>query len=60
MSDNLEKKGPQDSARINVNESHEVRYWTKALSISEEQLKEAVKQVGVSAAAVRAFVVKNH
>ena len=29
MADDLKKKGPEDQARINVNEAHEVRYWTE-------------------------------
>jgi len=53
MSDDLKNRGPQDRARINVNEAHEVRYWTKELSVSEAQLREAVKAVGVSVEAVR-------
>jgi len=52
MTDNLSNRGPQDRARINVNESHEVRYWTQKLGVSEAQLREAVKTVGVSADAV--------
>lgn len=59
MSDNLEKKGPQDSARINIHEPHEVRYWTKALNITEERLRNVVKEVGVSANAVREHIKKH-
>ncbi len=29
MADDLSKRGPQDATRINVNEAHEVRYWTQ-------------------------------
>lgn len=54
MSDDLSNRGPQDRSRINVNEAHELRYWTRELGVSEEQLRAAVKAVGVSAAAVRA------
>lgn len=53
MSDDLSKRGPQDAARVNVHEDWEVRYWCKALGCTEQQLKAAVKAVGVSAAAVR-------
>ncbi|MEO8238501.1 MAG: DUF3606 domain-containing protein [Flavobacterium sp.] len=28
MSDDLNKKGFQDRSRININEAHEVSYWT--------------------------------
>ena len=47
MSDDMTNRGPQDRARINVNEAHELRYWTKELGVTEAQLKEAVNAVGV-------------
>ena len=59
MSDDLKDRGPQDSARINVNEEHELRYWTKELNISAEQLKQAVKVAGVSVEAVRKHLGKS-
>lgn len=52
--DDLKNKGAQDRARINVNEEHEVRYWTDALGISEQRLRELVKEVGPGVDAVRA------
>ena len=52
--DDLKNKGAQDRARINVNEEHELRYWTDTLGISEQRLRELVKEVGPSADAVRA------
>jgi hypothetical protein len=58
MSDDLTNRGPQDRARINVNENHELRYWTKELGVSEERLKEAVKAVGVAVEAVREHLKK--
>jgi len=58
MSDNLENRGAQDRARVNVNEPHELRYWTQALQVSEQQLRDAVARVGVSADAVRAHLKK--
>ena len=53
MPDNLNERGPQDRTRINVNEDWEVRYWSKELGVSENRLRELVKQHGVSAEAVR-------
>lgn len=53
MSDDTSKRGPADRTRINVHEDHEVRYWTKALGVSEETLKATVKKVGVMALDVR-------
>jgi hypothetical protein len=58
MSDDLSKRGPQDRSRINVNEPHELRYWTQALGVTEAQLREAVMAVGPSATAVREHLGK--
>ncbi|WP_286897668.1 MULTISPECIES: DUF3606 domain-containing protein [Achromobacter] len=58
MSDDLSKRGPQDRSRINVNETHELRYWTQELGVSETQLRDAVKAVGPSATAVREHLRK--
>jgi len=56
MADDLKDRGAQDRARINLNEEHEVRYWTEALNVSEAQLRTAVSAVGLSAEAVRRFL----
>ena len=53
MSDNKSNRGPADAQRINVNEDYEVTYWTQALDVSEEKLRETVKRVGVMAKDVR-------
>ena len=53
MADDLKNRGAQDRARISLNEDHEVRYWTKELGVSKDQLTRiALKHKG-SAAAVR-------
>jgi len=52
MADDLKNRGAQDGARVNVNEDHEVRYWTQKWGVSKEQLAAAVNKVGVSADAV--------
>ncbi len=57
MPDDLNNRGRPDRAHINVNEEHEVRYWTKELGISEELLKEIVSRVGTSPSKVREAVV---
>jgi hypothetical protein len=54
MPDNPKRTGSPDSKRINLNEDHEVRYWSKALDVSEERLREFVQKHGTSAEAVRA------
>jgi hypothetical protein len=41
-----------------VNEPYEVSYWTKTLGVSEQKLRDAVKAVGVSVAAIRKHLGK--
>lgn len=53
MSDDKNRRGSADRSRIALGEEHEVRYWTKELGVSREQLEEAVKSVGNSADRVR-------
>lgn len=52
MSDDPTKRSPQDSARVNVHEEHEVRYWTHKWGVDRTALEAAVKKVGVSASAI--------
>jgi hypothetical protein len=58
MSDNKQDRGPRDRSRIDINEDYEVRYWTKELNISPEQLKQAVNQVGPMVENVRKHLKK--
>lgn len=53
MADDKSKTGAADRDRINVNEDYELHYWTKALGVSADELRAAVKAVGPTAAAVR-------
>lgn len=46
MADDLKNTGKQDDIRINVNQTHEVSYWTKELNVSPDKLKKAVAAVG--------------
>jgi hypothetical protein len=55
MSDDKTKRG-QDGKLISLTEDYEVRYWTKALGVNEDQLREAVAAAGHSASAVRAWL----
>lgn len=57
--DNLNKRNSPDSKRVNINEKHEMRYWTEALGCSEAELENAVKKVGTSAESVREYL-QNH
>ena len=58
MADQLKEVGTPDSKRINVTEDHEIKYWTKALGVSETKLKEVIQLVGTSAEAVRKALSK--
>lgn len=53
MSDDKTDRGPEDRRRINLNEDYEVRYWTAALGVSEQTLRDAVAEVGSHADKVR-------
>lgn len=59
MADDKTDPGPEDSLRINVNQDHEVRYWTKALECTEEELRCAVDAVGVMADTVRKYLAQD-
>lgn len=56
MADDKSIRGPADATRVNVNEEHELRYWTKTLGVSEEKLRSAVASAGVMAKDVRAHL----
>lgn len=56
MSDDLRKKRPQDSSKINVNEPWEVEYWTSVLGVSASRLKQLVNEHGTSAAVIKSKV----
>ncbi|AWH18444.1 DUF3606 domain-containing protein [Stenotrophomonas sp. ZAC14D2_NAIMI4_7] len=58
MADDKTKTGAADRDRINVNEDYELQYWTKALGVSADELRAAVKEVGPTAAAVREHLGK--
>ena len=48
----LSKRGQPDRLHINMY-ACDIKYWTRALGVSEEELRKAVDKVGNSAAAVR-------
>lgn len=59
MSDNLKERAPQDASRISLSEEWEVRYWTKALGVSRDELERVVRQNGNSADAVKKALHKS-
>ncbi|HET6913147.1 MAG TPA: DUF3606 domain-containing protein [Rhodanobacteraceae bacterium] len=59
MSDDLQNRGPQDRSRVNVNEPWEVRHWCKEFHCTENELRDAVHEVGVSARAVHDYLERH-
>lgn len=47
--DDLNNRGPADRSRINVHEEWERRWWSTKYGCTEQQLRDAVKKVGVMA-----------
>lgn len=46
MADDLKKTGKQDDERINVDQDHELSYWSEKLAVSRDKLRETVARVG--------------
>lgn len=57
MTDNKKNRGEPDRSRISLAEPHEVRYWTRALDVTEDQLRGAIAAAGTdSATRIREFL----
>ena len=56
MPDDTTDRSRQDQLMINIDEPHEVRYWTQRLGCSEQQLRDAVAKAGAMAKDVRAVL----
>jgi hypothetical protein len=54
MSDDKTQRGGQDRERINVNQDHELRDWSKKFGVTPDELKKAVADVGDRADKVEA------
>jgi hypothetical protein len=52
MADDRKQRGEPDRSKINMNEEHEVRYWTQRFGVSRDRLQQAVDKVGTGTAAV--------
>lgn len=46
MADDLRKTGHQDDTRINVDQDHELSYWSEKFRVSRDELRQAVAKVG--------------
>ena len=58
MADDLNKTGKGDDIRINVNQDHELQYWSEKWNVSKERIKQAVAAVGVMVADVKKYLGK--
>jgi hypothetical protein len=58
MSDDLNRKGPEDPKKINIHQSWELKYWASKFNVSEAQIKTAVLSVGVMVVDVKRFLGK--
>ena len=59
MADDLKKTGKQDDERINVEQDHELSYWSEKLGVSREQLRRAVEAAGPMVKDVRRQLSNN-
>ena len=50
---NLTKRTMPDRSKIDIADTKQVKYWTKALDVSKDDLFEAIDKVGNAAATVR-------
>lgn len=58
MPDNLNRRGPEDPKKININQPYEVAYWTTVLRVPETVLRQAVASVGPMVVDVRNWLRK--
>lgn len=59
MSDDLTRKRPEDSNKINIQQDWEVNYWARKFGVTEFILKRAVSEVGPMVADVANWLRKN-
>jgi hypothetical protein len=50
----------QDRRRIALGQDYEVRYWTRELGLTREQLERAVREAGHEVEAVRRYLERRH
>lgn len=58
MPDNPRKRGKADRIRIAVSQRHEVRHWCAAFGITQERLREAVREVGPMVPDVKLYLIE--
>ena len=58
MTDNTGPRDRRDSQRIDVHDEHECRYWSTRHGVSQERLRQAVREAGPTVHAVREYLGK--
>jgi hypothetical protein len=58
MADNLSNRGPADRSKVNVHETWELTYWCGVFGCTPDQLRAAVRAVGVLVVNVRRHLGK--
>jgi hypothetical protein len=48
IADDKTNRGSADRSRISMSEDYEVRYWTKELDVTREQLATAIATLGIT------------
>jgi len=48
MADDLKQTGKADDQRINMEQDHEVSYWSGKFGVSRDELRQAVAKAGSS------------
>jgi hypothetical protein len=46
MADDRKQTGKSDDSRIDVNQDHELRYWSEKFGVSRDELRTAVQAAG--------------
>jgi hypothetical protein len=60
MSDDKTDRGSPDRDRINVNQQHELRYWSEKFGVTPDELRQAVQDVGPTVAKVQQRLQQRH
>jgi hypothetical protein len=58
MAGDTTKRGPAHRSRVDINQDHEVRYWTEEIGCTATQLREAVRAVGPMVRNIREHLKK--
>ncbi|HEX2200382.1 MAG TPA: DUF3606 domain-containing protein [Burkholderiales bacterium] len=60
MADDLKQTGKADDARINLDQDHEVAYWSNEFGVSRDELRSAVAKAGPMVKNVRDHLRLRH